>query len=142
MGGKRPKRSATTYDSTLAEIADVIGTARRQTARAVNSMMTASYWAIGRRIVEVEQRGGRRAGCGEVERRASDLTARFGRGFGRSNLWQIRAFYLAYPNTLQAASGESAHRLTTRFSRHCLENQPRSFEVSSPDCRCRGRTAL
>jgi hypothetical protein len=30
-------------------------------ARTVNAVMTATYWAIGRRIVEAEQRGRRHA---------------------------------------------------------------------------------
>lgn len=70
--------------------------------------MTATYWLIGRGIIEEEQRGRKRAGYGDelIEQLARDLTARFGRGFGRSNLSQIRAFYLAYPNILQTASGE------------------------------------
>lgn len=53
-------------------------------------------------------RGRKRAGYGDelIEWLARDLTARFGRGFGQSNLWQIRAFYLAYPNILQATPGE------------------------------------
>lgn len=60
--------------------------------------MTATYWALGRRIVEQEQQGAARAGYGEelMARLARDLTARFGRGFGRRNLFQMRAFYLAY----------------------------------------------
>ena len=74
--------------------------------------MTASYWEIGRRIVEFEQGGDERAGYGEVlvERLSRDLTQRFGRGFGRANLWSMRAFYLAWPadRILQTASGESA----------------------------------
>ncbi len=71
--------------------------------------MTATYWMIGRRIVEFEQSGRERAGYGEdqVVRLAADLTARFGRGFAKSNLYQMRAFYLAYTNILQIASGES-----------------------------------
>jgi len=50
--------------------------------------MTASYWEIGRRIVEFEQGGDERAGYGEVlvERLSRDLTQRFGRGFGKANL--------------------------------------------------------
>jgi hypothetical protein len=31
-----------------------------------------------------------------IERLAKDLTARFGRGFSRQNLWQMRAFYQAW----------------------------------------------
>lgn len=68
-------------------------------ARSVNALMTASYWEIGRRIVEAEQKGRRRAGYGEqlMERLSADLTARFGRGFGVNNLESMRRFFLAYP---------------------------------------------
>lgn len=73
--------------------------------------MTASYWEIGRRIVEFEQGGRDRATYGEalVERLAFDLSQRFGRGFSRQNLWQMRAFHLAWPTNhiLQTVSGES-----------------------------------
>jgi len=41
-----------------------------------------------------------------VVRLAEDLTRRFGRGFGRSNLQQMRAFYLAYPRIRQTPPGE------------------------------------
>lgn len=42
--------------------------------------MTARYWEIGRRIVEAEQKGRRRAGYGEqlIERLSLELTGRFG----------------------------------------------------------------
>src|SRR3990167_3142829 len=61
--------------------------------------MTATYWEIGRRIVEHEQRGVKRAEYGEflLKELGKDLTARFGRGFGWRNLFQMRGFYLAYP---------------------------------------------
>ena len=72
--------------------------------------MTATYWAIGRRIVEQEQHGAERAGYGEelIVRLSSDLQSRFGRGFGRANLFQMRSFYLAYRNIVRTPSGESA----------------------------------
>jgi uncharacterized protein DUF1016 len=73
--------------------------------------MTASYWKIGRRIVESEQRGKKRAGYGEalLERLAADLTAKFGRGFGVRNLWLIRRFFVHWPEDqiLQTVSVES-----------------------------------
>ena len=61
--------------------------------------MTATYWEIGRRIVEFEQGGERRAEYGEglLERLSSDLTSRFGRGFARPNLIRFRQFYAAFP---------------------------------------------
>jgi hypothetical protein len=75
----------------------------------VNAAMTATYWAIGRNIVEEEQRGATRAGYGEelVVSLSRDLQARFGRGFGRANLFQMKAFFLAYRDTVQTVSGLS-----------------------------------
>ena len=73
--------------------------ARRSSARAVNALMTATYWEIGRRIVEFEQGGARRAEYGAelIERLSADLTRRFGRGFSRPNLQRFREFYLRFP---------------------------------------------
>jgi hypothetical protein len=45
------------YDGLLGNIADMLAAARRASARAVNALMTATYWEIGRRIVEFEQGG-------------------------------------------------------------------------------------
>ena len=71
------------YDGLLGEVVVLLESARRTAARAVNAVMTATYWEIGRRIVEVEQRGSPQAEYGDVlmKRLAADLTARFGRGF-------------------------------------------------------------
>ena len=80
-------------------IVTLLEQARRAAARSVNALMTASYWEIGRRIVEFEQGGTDRAAYGEalVKRLANDLSVRFGRGFSKRNLWQMRAFHLAWP---------------------------------------------
>jgi len=96
------------YASVLLEVAALLEAARRAAARAVNVLMTATYWEIGRRIVELEQRGESRAEYGKqlVERLAQDLSTRFGRGFKRSNLFQMRAFYLAYPAISEPLSGQ------------------------------------
>ena len=99
------------YDSIVSELSDLIESARRVSARSVNAVMTASYWEIGRRIVESEQRGKKRAGYGEalLERLAADLTTKFGRGFGARNLWLMRRFFLHWPEDqiLQTVSAES-----------------------------------
>ena len=87
------------YARMLSELSELLDSARRFAARHVNSIMTATYWEMGRRIVEHEQKGEKRAGYGEelIECLAFDLTARFGRGFGRRNLQDMRSFYLGYP---------------------------------------------
>ena len=88
-----------TYGDIHTGIVSLLEEARRTAARSVNALMTASYWEIGRRIVEAEQGGQERAEYGErlIQRLADDLTARFGRGFGVVNLSQMRRFYLAWP---------------------------------------------
>jgi predicted nuclease of restriction endonuclease-like (RecB) superfamily len=71
--------------------------------------MTTTYFLIGRRIVEEEQRGEQRAGYGEqlIERLAADLTKRFGRGFSRRNLFLMRAFFLDHREIVQTPSAQS-----------------------------------
>jgi len=50
------------YRDLVGGIAGLLEEARRTSARAVNAVMTTTYWEIGRRIVEHEQaRGGRRS---------------------------------------------------------------------------------
>ncbi|MGO9264584.1 MAG: PDDEXK nuclease domain-containing protein, partial [Candidatus Binataceae bacterium] len=103
------------YNNIHAGIVDLLKTARSAAARNVNSVMTATYWEIGRRIVMFEQGGEHRADYGEqlIEQLSGDLTRQFGRGFGRANLWQMRAFYLAWPQgqILQTLSGESKNSI-------------------------------
>ena len=65
------------------------------------------YWEVGRRIIELEQRGQIRAAYGEGlwKRLAADLTARRGRGFSKSNIALMRAFYLQW-EIFQTPSGK------------------------------------
>jgi predicted nuclease of restriction endonuclease-like (RecB) superfamily len=104
------------YDSIVSEVIVLVESARRVSVRSVNSIMTATYWEIGRRIVQSEQRGKRRADYGEalLQNLAFDLTAKFGRGFGLANLKNIRKFFLTWPEggISQTVSGQSASQLT------------------------------
>ena len=98
-----------TYPTVLSALIELMEAARRAAARSVNAIMTATYWEIGRRIVELEQRGESRAEYGKqiIERLAKDLSARFGRGFQKTNLFQMRAFYLVYPHLGASLSPET-----------------------------------
>ena len=106
----QPTSALQGYEQVHTGIVALLETARRAAARSVNALMTATYWEIGRRIVECEQGGQERAAYGAalIDRLAADLTRRFGRGFSRQNLWQMRAFHLAWPvdRILQTVSGE------------------------------------
>jgi predicted nuclease of restriction endonuclease-like (RecB) superfamily len=88
------------YQAVLADVSGLLESARRAAARSVNAVMTATYWAVGRRIVEFEQEGADRAAYGTrlIARLAADLTKRFGRGYGAVNLSQMRKLYITWPH--------------------------------------------
>lgn len=99
------------YSDVLSDMVDLLDSARRFSARTVNSIMTATYWEIGRRIVELEQGGKGRAAYGQelLPRLAADLTKRFGRGFSEVNLKYMRQFYSLW-SIRQTVSGEFVNR--------------------------------
>jgi hypothetical protein len=72
----------------LAGVFELLDTARRESTCIVNTLMTATYWEFGRRIVEHEQAGQKCAAYGEVVAGESskDLTQRFRRGFGPAQI--------------------------------------------------------
>lgn len=100
-------------------ISEVLETARHASTQAVNSIITATYWEIGHRIVQFEQKGLERAEYGEavIENLSTDLTAKFGRGFSRQNLQQMRQFYLLYPpdQIIQTPSGKSSQTTSAQI---------------------------
>jgi predicted nuclease of restriction endonuclease-like (RecB) superfamily len=121
----RKRAYSADYESLLADLVHVIGEARRAATRTVNAAITTTYWLIGRRVIEEEQRGTARADYGEelVKRLAHDLSKRFGRGFSKRNLWQMKAFYLAWPlpETMPASPAKArANRIVQTVSAQFL----------------------
>ena len=108
---KTMQHKAADYDSVLCGVVELLDVARRASARVVNTLMTATYWEIGRRIVEHEQAGQKRAGYGEevVGKFSKDLTHRFGRGFGPAQVAAMRQFHLTFrlPDNFQSVIGKS-----------------------------------
>lgn len=91
-------------------IIHLLDSARTETVRNINAIMTATYWEIGRRIVEFEQGGEARAAYGAqlIEQLSVDLTRRYKRGLSTRNLWKY-VFFIFIFNIL-------------KFRRHCLLN--------------------
>jgi len=102
------------YGALVSGISGLLEHARHSAARAVNGILTATYWEVGRRVIEFEQAGQARADYGErlIERLARDLTAKHGRGFSERNVWNMKAFYLGW-EILQTVSAESQARTIT-----------------------------
>ncbi len=114
-----------TLTGIVAEIKTVLESARGNVARQVNSELLSAYWNIGRIISEYEQTVPERADYGKqtLKELAKVLTAEFGKGFSRSNLQNMRTFYLTYEKC-QTLSGKLS------WSHYC-----ELLSVSDPDKR-------
>lgn len=96
------------------QISRILNEARTKVATTVNTAMVAAYWHIGKLIVEAQ--GGEakaKYGDGLIDDLSVKLTKEFGRGFKRSNLRDMRQFYLTFP-IYQTLSGKLSwsHYLT------------------------------
>lgn len=80
------------------EIKNLLTSARENIVSNVNSTMTKTYFLIGKRIVEEEQNGNERAEYGEelIKNLSLRLSKEFRKGFSKTNLKQMKSFYLAY----------------------------------------------
>lgn len=96
------------YSSLISDLASLIEQGRKAAVRYVNTALVVTYWLIGRRIVEFEQKGKERADYGEalLKKIAGDLTPRFGKGFTERNLWHMRQFYITYKEILHTPCAE------------------------------------
>jgi len=127
-----------TYGNLQTYIADQLRHARSLAVRSVKAVMTASYWEVGRRIVEAEQKGKRRAAYGEqlIQQLALDLTAEFGRSFSEVYLKQMRRFHLIWPvqriwQTLSAVfESPSAIKVLTESEPFTLADLALAFSLS------------
>ena len=80
------------------EISNLLKEARKSIVSNINTTMTKTYFLIGKRIVEEEQNGNERAVYGEnlIKTLSKGLTEEFGKGFSKTNLKQMKSFYIAY----------------------------------------------
>lgn len=86
------------YDNFYDSIKEILIDSKKKVLKNVNSIMTLTYYRIGKRIVEEEQNGENRAEYGKklIENLSVSLTNEFGKGFGVRNIELIRKFYLVY----------------------------------------------
>jgi len=83
----------------IAEIKQILESARQKAFTAINTAMVEAYWLVGKRIVLEEQRGSKRAGYGQeiIKGLSAELSTSFGRGFSETNIRSFRLFYLTFP---------------------------------------------
>ncbi len=81
------------------DISKILLEARQKAYVSINSEMVMAYWRIGKRIVEEEQLGEKRAEYGTflVKQLSEKLSKEFGKGFSVVSVWNFRQFYLTFP---------------------------------------------
>ena len=91
----------------VSEIKNILERGRNNIAQVVNNELIISYWKIGELIVRYEQNDSIRAEYGEqtLKQLSKELSREFGKGFSRSNIYNMRLFYLTYEK-IQTVSGK------------------------------------
>lgn len=91
----------TANGNVLNDIRKIIEEGRRQAYAAAGQIAIATYWNIGKRIVEEEQQGQERAKYGAklITNLAHQLTLEFGSGFSYRSLNEFRRFYLIFKDS-------------------------------------------
>jgi hypothetical protein len=116
----------TGYSSLLDALVQLVHSARLSAVRSVNTILTGTYWLIGRRIVEHEQAGSERAVYGQelMKRLAADLTNRLGRGVSQRNIEQMRVFYVEWKNPQTPSVETVTPKITQTASAQLLPHFP------------------
>jgi predicted nuclease of restriction endonuclease-like (RecB) superfamily len=93
---KRVEKSQ--YEIFLEKIGFILNEGRTKAYSAVNNILIRTYWEIGREIVEYEQQGKEKAEYGSelLDRISKDLKMKYGKGFSRRNVLDMRRFYLVF----------------------------------------------
>ena len=81
------------------DIHAILDDANSRTYEAANNIMTYAYWNVGRRIIEQEQKGARKAKYGAylIKRLSQELSDEYGTGFSVANIRNCRQLYMTFP---------------------------------------------
>jgi predicted nuclease of restriction endonuclease-like (RecB) superfamily len=109
----------------ITELRGLILSARHAAAATVNTLQVLTNFEIGRRIVEHEQRGAKRAGYGKelLKELSARLTEEFGKGFSLTNLKLMRQFFIEYrdrigqPPSDQLSPPQIGQKVSDQFGR-------------------------
>lgn len=119
------------YENLLKQMEERIDLGVAEAAKSVVKNQLSTYWDMGKFIVEFEQEGKINAeyGLELLKKLARDLTLRKGRGYSRPNLYNMRKFYLTYPNGISELAGLTwSHfcelmRIDNELERHFYEKE-------------------
>ena len=96
------------------ELKTIISKARHNAIYAINAEMLKAYFEIGKRIIEQEQHGIKRAGYGQqlIKSLSEELNKEFGKGFSETALKNMRIFYSMYKGTISQSLTDEFYKLS------------------------------
>lgn len=101
-------------DNILKDMCGIIESSQKAAYQAVNTALIRRNWLLGYRIASEEMQGEGRAKYGAeiIKKLSKDLSAEYGKGFTKSNLYSFYSFYKTYPEIFQTLSGKSQQLLS------------------------------
>ena len=101
-------------DDILNDMCGIIESSQKAAYRAVNTTLIQRNWLLGYRIASEELQGEDRAKYGAeiIKKLAKELSAEYGKGYTKSNLYSFYSFYKTYPEIFQTPSGKSVGLLS------------------------------
>lgn len=88
------------------DIRIILEDARHKVSSVINTELLTAYWNIGKLLCEYEKSVGKNDEKMLMSDLSKRLTTELGKGFSRSNLFNMKKFYLIYP-AVQTLSGLS-----------------------------------
>ena len=86
------------YGDLIISVGTLLEEARKEVYYSINNVLVKTYWEIGFRIVEFEQKGKEKAEYGSalLDSLSKDLKIKYGKGFSAYSLRKMRLFYTLY----------------------------------------------
>lgn len=101
-------------DDILKDMRGIIEFSQKAAYQAVNAALVQRNWLIGYRIASEEMQGEERAKYGAeiIKKLSKELSAEYGKGFTKTNLYSFYSFYKNFPEIFQTVSGKSQRLLS------------------------------
>ena len=82
----------------VSDVRDIVEQGLQTAFQGVHSVLLHTYWLVGRRIVEEEQNGEKRAAYGKtlLKRLANQLVPIYGSSYSERNLYSMRQLFLMF----------------------------------------------
>lgn len=91
---------APTSNGLLSDVKQIVEQGLQAAYGAANSVLIMTYWHVGRRIVEEEQHGEKRAEYGKnlLKTLANEIVPLYGSSYSERNLYSMRQMYMMFPD--------------------------------------------